>query len=71
MDVSSRFGKDVAHALNDVARMLCIQVTAQLLLFFGDASPAFFSTDFVLLSLYITLGVLVYWLVLRQLLEWR
>lgn len=66
--VSDALGADVAWALNDAARMLAIQFTVQLLMYFNDPRcDTFFSLDFVLLSLYIVLGVMVYWLILRQL----
>ena len=71
VDVSEKFGADAANALNDVTRMLCIQFTVQMLLYFNDARcTAFFSADFVLLSMYVVMGVLVYWLILRRLVQW-
>ena len=71
VDVSNQFGADAASAMNDVARMLCIQFTVQVLLYLNDPRcSSFFSGDFVLLSLYVVLGVLVYWLILRRLVQW-
>jgi hypothetical protein len=67
VDVSKRFGEDASLAINDVARMLCIQFTVQALLFFNDPNcNTFFSNEFVLLSMYVIMGVLVYWLIFRR-----
>lgn len=71
VDVSKQFGNDVANAVNDMMRMLCIQFTVQSLLYFNDPKcERFFSTDFVILSLYVILGVLVYWLILKRIVQW-
>ena len=67
IDVSNQFGQDAMFALTDVSRMLCIQFTVQSLLFFNDPTcDAFFSVEFVLLSMYVVIGVLVYWLIVRR-----
>lgn len=71
LDVAPVMGKDGVRALNDVMRMLSIQFTVQLLLYFNDAKcTTFFTTDFVLLTLYVIMGVLVYWLILRRIVQW-
>jgi hypothetical protein len=63
---------DYLPMANDVVRMLVIQVTIQLMVFLASPSTvAFFSTEFVLLLTYIVLGVLMYWLVVRQIVALR
>ena len=70
VNISSMFGEDGAFALSDVMRMLTIQTTVQALLYFNDPNCAsFFTAEFVLLSMYVMLGVLVYWLVIRRLVK--
>lgn len=71
VNVSKHFGGDAASALNDVGRMLSIQITVQALLYFNDPNcDAFFSAEFVLMSMYVILGVLVYWLISRRVVQW-
>jgi hypothetical protein len=72
VDISGRFGKDAAYAINDVVRMLCIQTTVQALLYLNDPNcVSFWSVEFVLLSMYVTMGVLVFWLLLRRIVKWH
>lgn len=52
--------------LEDVIRMVIIQITIQFLYYVNNGVP-FFSVDFFLLVLYIILGVAVYWLVFKKL----
>ena len=69
--VTESFGEDAAWALNDVMRMLAIQFTVQALMYFNDPnSRSFFTGEFVLMTLYVVLGVLVYWLIIRRIIQW-
>lgn len=54
--------------LADAMRMLCIQATIQLMgvLSGGEPSSSFLSADFVLLVVYVVLGVMMYWLAVRR-----
>lgn len=62
-----------APMLDDVLRMVCIQFTIQLMLYFSGAPGAarILSAEFLTLLLYVVLGVLFYWLVLRELVAFR
>lgn len=72
IDATDAIGKDGVRALNDVLRMLSIQFTVQMLMYFNDPKcSTFFTADFVLLTLYVVMGVLVYWLILRRLVQWK
>jgi hypothetical protein len=72
LDVSQLLGPDGANAVNDALRMVCIQVTIQALMFFNDPRcTTFFSADFILITMYIVLGTLIYWLVLRRLVAYE
>ncbi len=69
LDVGRAIGADYVPMANDVLRMVCIQVAIQVMLVLADPTghTSLFSTDFVLLVVYITLGVMLYWLALRKL----
>ena len=72
IDVSRHLGQDAVYALSDVARMLSIQFTVQALLFFNDPlCDAFLSAEFFLMAMYVVLGVLVYWLIVRRIVRFR
>lgn len=51
--------------IQDIARMLILQLTIQFLYYINGES--FFTADFILLCVYIVLGVSLYWLVFRKL----
>lgn len=66
--VSHHVGSDVAPLGNDVLRMICIQLAIQLMLALSDPSGvgSVFTTEFILLIVYITLGAMLYWLAIRR-----
>lgn len=60
--------KEYVDLINDIARMVTIQVTIQFLFFINNPSEInFFSVDFILLVLYMVLGICVYWLIIKKL----
>lgn len=60
--------KDYIEFINDIARMITIQITIQFLLFINDPNAInFFSVDFILMLVYIVLGICVYWLIIKKL----
>ena len=64
--------KDYIGLIDDIARMVIIQFSIQLLLY--ATSPEenqFFSADFILLLLYIILGVCLYWLVFKKIVSFK
>ena len=70
INVSKRLGPDMAYGLADAMRLLSIQIVVQALLYFNNpACDAFFTSDFVLMSLYIVTGALVYWLIVRRIVK--
>ena len=54
---------------NDLARMIIIQVMIQFLFYLNNPSVGFFTGEFFLLVIYICLGVCVYWLVFKRLIN--
>lgn len=60
--------KEYLPMIDDIARMVIIQFSIQLLLFATNPEEnQFFSADFILLLIYIVLGVCLYWLVFKRL----
>ena len=66
VNISKFFGKEYTIMFDDITRMLLIQFTIQLMFYMSCSDRAFFTEEFFLLLLYITLGVLLYWLVFRK-----
>jgi hypothetical protein len=70
VDLSSTFGAEYKHLAHDMLRMLCIQATIQIMIYFsGDSATTLLTREFLLLLIYVEMGVLLYWLVIRKL--WR
>jgi hypothetical protein len=63
--------KEYITLLDDIVRMVLIQVTIQFLYYINDSSNGFFTTDFILLVLYVVLGVCVYWLIFKKLIVFK
>jgi hypothetical protein len=69
VDVSQ---KDYLPLIDDIVRIVIIQISLQLLLFATDPDQyQFFSVDFILLLIYIVLGVCMYWLVFKKLVMFK
>lgn len=65
IDISSLWGKEYVTMMDDIARFVAIQFMIQLLLFTMDGSSfPFFSADFLLLLMFIVIGVMFYHLVI-------
>lgn len=59
--------KEYIAMMDDIARMVVIQFTIQFLYFINSKDgEAFFSLDFLLLLVYIILGVCLYWLIFKK-----
>lgn len=64
--------KEYIGMIDDITRMITIQFMIQFLMFINNPSEvSFFSLDFILLVLYIVLGVCVYWLVIKKLIHFK
>lgn len=68
LEVSSFFGDEYIPLMNDLARMLTLQIIIQLMLSMRDSKEyPFFSQHFFELLFYIVLGLMTYWLVVKKL----
>ena len=60
--------KDYVEMLNDIARFTIIQLAIQIMLVLMDpARFSVFSMDFLLILVFVNIGVMLYWLVFRKL----
>lgn len=63
---------EYAPLIDDIARMVIIQFTLQFLYYINDTNAnSFFTADFFLLVLYVSLGVCVYWLIFKKLILFK
>ena len=68
LEVSSILGNEYIPLINDLTRMITLQVIIQLMLSMRDSKEyPFFSQHFFELLFYIVLGLMTYWLVVRKL----
>lgn len=59
--------KEYLGMVDDISRMVIIQFTIQFLYFINSKdNEAFFTLDFLLLLIYIILGVCLYWLIFKK-----
>lgn len=61
------FTEEYTGMLDDILRMVTIQVVIQFLYYLNNTDTPFWSSDFVLLVLYVVLAVCFYWLVVKKL----
>lgn len=71
-DITNYFGKEYVDVFYDVSRLLVIQIVIQFLMYMTDNEKhQFFSTDFIVMSIYIVLGVLMYWLIFKKIIHFK
>lgn len=59
--------KEYAAMLDDVSRLVIIQFTIQFLYYINSKdNESFITVDFLLLIIYIILGVCLYWLIFKK-----
>ena len=63
------WNKEYVGMVDDILRMVTIQVTIQFLYYINSTETAFFTSDFFLLIVYVVLGVCLYWLVIKKLIH--
>ena len=68
IDITSKIGPEYSEMFNDMLRFATIQVVIQIMLVLMDSKRfSFFSVDFLLLLLFVMIGVMFYWLVIKKL----
>lgn len=71
VDLNRTIGAEYGAMVEDILRMVCIQLTIQVMLYFSGATAGVFTEDLLVLVTYIVLGVLFYWLVLKSLVSFQ
>ena len=71
VDLKQSIGSEYAGLIEDAIRMISLQLTIQVMLYFGNATDRIFSEDLFVLMFYIVLGVAFFWLVIRSLVSFR
>lgn len=68
VNISDRFGgPEYAGMVNDILRFVTIQVAIQIMLVLMDSERfSFFSLDFLILLMFVVIGVMLYWLVIKK-----
>lgn len=66
IDISGTVGSEYIPLFEDIVRVLCIQLTVQLMLYFGGAERSLFTVELLCVSAYVVLGVMLYWLVFKH-----
>ena len=70
INVSEIFGREYVELFNDLSRFIIIQIAIQIMLITVDpTSYSLFSTDFLVLLLFVIIGVLTYWLVFKKIIS--
>tara|TARA_B110000261_G_scaffold161245_1_gene202337 strand:+ start:240 stop:491 length:252 start_codon:yes stop_codon:yes gene_type:complete len=68
LNVTNQIGKEYIPLVEDLMRMIIIQVIYQMMFVFRNPnSYGFFDGDFIEALFYLTIGVCVYWLVFKRL----
>jgi heme/copper-type cytochrome/quinol oxidase subunit 4 len=63
----SKYGAEYKDLVDDMVRMAVIQLTIQLLYYMSDTSSSLLTSDFLMLFMFIMVGVAVYRLLLKKL----
>lgn len=69
IDISSKLGSEYIIMFEDITRMILIQLTIQLMFYMSVPERGFLTDEFILLVLYIVLGVCLYWLVFKHIIR--
>ena len=71
IDLTKSIGSEYAGMIEDILRMVSLQLTIQVMLYFGNATDKIFTEDLFVLMLYIVLGVMFFWLVVKSLVTFK
>lgn len=72
INVSKLVGSEYVGMFNDMARFITIQIAIQLMLYTMSPNKfGFFTADFMMLLLFIVIGVMLYWLVFKKIVSFK
>lgn len=66
IDISNKIGAEYIPMIEDMCRMVTIQVMIQLMVFLSNPTMGLATAEFFLLTMYVVLGVAMYWLVFKN-----
>ena len=70
INITESFGPEYVELFNDISRFVIIQIAIQIMLVTVDPTAySLFSGDFLILLLFVIIGVLTYWLVFRKIIS--
>lgn len=72
IDITNSLGGEYVEMFNDITRFIIIQFGIQFMLFTTDPEKfPFFTSEFIILLMFIIIGVMFYWLVLRKIVKFK
>ncbi len=72
IDITKAVGSEYIGMFNDLARFIIIQISIQIMLCTLDPKQYnMFSSEFMILLLFVIIGVLIYWLVFKKLVAFK
>jgi len=71
VNMEDTIGREYAPVVEDIFRMICIQFTIQLMLYFSGSTAGIFTIDLLCIMAYVIMGVMLYWLVFRSVVSFR
>lgn len=71
VELEKTVGREYAPVVEDIFRMICIQFTIQLMLYFSGSTQGIFTMDLLCIIAYVVMGVLLYWLVFKSVVTFR
>jgi len=66
MKIMKLFNEDARACIYDISRLLILQIVTQFLLSFSDEKRNVFSVEFLQTVLFLSAGLLVYWLLVKK-----
>jgi hypothetical protein len=69
VNLDETIGREYAPVVEDIFRMICVQFTIQLMLYFSGSTTSLITMDLACIVAYVIMGVLLYWLVFRSIVK--
>ena len=62
---------EVKYAMYDILRLLTIQIFTQFMISVTNSSVSFLTTEFIQTTMFLSLGSLIFWLILYKIIPFR
>ena len=70
-NIDINFNNDIINMIYDIIKFSTIQLITHLLFCFNNSSISFFNLFFFQTVIFISLGLMVYWLIIRKLISFK